>query len=108
MEFKKLLLEEVRTRLYARLKDTASAIVKEIIQKEIAHRVRKRVSCQVVLMNRPFINNPFYSFTSRSRSLCEMRCSCTSIKSWKCRSACITRKSIVSSIVLASSLLIGR
>lgn len=42
-EVKRLLLEEVRTRLYARLKDTASTIVKEIVQREIAERVRKQV-----------------------------------------------------------------
>jgi hypothetical protein len=43
MEVKNLLLEEVRNRLYGRLKDTASAIVKEVIQKEIAHRVSRQV-----------------------------------------------------------------
>lgn len=44
MEVKTLLLEEVRTRLYDRLKDTASAIVKEIVQREIEERVRQQVS----------------------------------------------------------------
>lgn len=47
MEFKQHLLDEVRTRLYARLKDTASAIVKEIVQKEIADRVRKQLREQI-------------------------------------------------------------
>ena len=48
MEMKRLLLEEVRTRLYARLKDTASTIVKEIIQREIAERVRKQVDSSIL------------------------------------------------------------
>ncbi|EKM53463.1 uncharacterized protein PHACADRAFT_259872 [Phanerochaete carnosa HHB-10118-sp] len=47
MAFKQLLLDEVRTRLYTRLKDTASAIVQEIIQKEIAERVRKQLRMQI-------------------------------------------------------------
>ena len=48
MEMKRLLLEEVRTRLYARLKDTASTIAKEIIQREIAERVRKQVNFSIL------------------------------------------------------------
>ena len=44
MEFKTHLQEEVRTRLYGRLKETANTIVKEVIQREIAERVRKEVS----------------------------------------------------------------
>ncbi|GJE91454.1 hypothetical protein PsYK624_076040 [Phanerochaete sordida] len=47
LAFKQLLLDEVRSRLYARLKDTASAIVKEVIQKEIAERVRKQLREQI-------------------------------------------------------------
>lgn len=47
MEVKRLLLEEVRNRLYVRLKDTASTIVREIIQREIAERVRKQLQEQV-------------------------------------------------------------
>lgn len=48
MEVKNLLLNEVRTRLHARLKGTASAIVREIIQREIAERVRTQVSTRNV------------------------------------------------------------
>ena len=47
MEVKQLLQEEVRTRLYERLKDTASAIVQDVIQKEIAHRVSRQVGSRV-------------------------------------------------------------
>lgn len=65
MEVKSLLLEEVRTRLYGRLKDTASSIVREIIQKEIAHRVRHQVRriCHVL---RPAIVSEIPCSTARA------------------------------------------
>ena len=40
---KTLMLEEVRKKLYGRLRETASGIVKEVVRREIAERVRKQV-----------------------------------------------------------------
>lgn len=43
LDMKTLLLEEVRSKLYNRLRETASGIVRDIIQTEIAERVRQQV-----------------------------------------------------------------
>ena len=42
-DMKTLLLEEVKTKLYGKLRETANGIVKDIIQREIAERVRQQV-----------------------------------------------------------------
>ena len=71
MEVKRLLLEEVRTRLYARLKGTASVIVKEIVQREIAERVRKQVNTRGLRRSHDIqssLPSTLYSSKSRSRS----------------------------------------
>lgn len=82
-DVKTLLMEEVKTRLYSRLRETANEIVKEIIQKEIAERVRQQVGwvpCMVEIRCR---SRRLDSCTSRYRKSCEMTYCITSDKSCK-------------------------
>ena len=94
MAVKALLLENVRTRLYARLKDTASTIVKEIIQREIAERVRKEVG-EIWHIIASCTEERFYyacSFKSKFHRRCAMRSFATNTKSWKSKSVFTMRE----------------